>query len=203
MPEKNQEEKLREEIMGDARLKAERIIARAKNEAQKTISAAEAEVAAKRKERLQEANEEADAKCHSILLDIQHESIRHWLLRREQCIEKMFQQALKIASETAGQKHETSLRQLAEEALEAIGPAPMRVRFNSKDASIITEPWLQKIAHGLFGEKADLARFTLDPAEDAPVGIAFETLDGQRTFDNSYAARLMHARDDLRIALGE
>jgi vacuolar-type H+-ATPase subunit E/Vma4 len=202
MPEKNQEEKLREEIMGDARLKAERIIARAKNEAQKTIAAAEAEVASKRRERLQEANEEADSKCQSILLDVQRESTRHWLLRREQCIEEMFQQALKIAAETTGKEHEASLRQLAEEALAAIEPAPMRVRFNAKDSGIITEPWLRKIADALFGENSEKASFILEADENTPTGIILETLDGARTFDNSYAARLQHTRDDLRTALG-
>ena len=41
----------------------------------------------------------------------------------------------------------------------------------------------------------------LEPADDAPAGIAFATLDGARTFDNSYAARLRNMKDTLRIAL--
>ena len=201
MPEKNQEDKLRQEILGDAKLNAERIVARAKNEAQKTIDAAQAEVDQKREERLREANEDIDAKCHSIMLDVQRESTRHWLLQREKCIDDMFQEAVRQASETTGEAHDKSLQQLAEEALSAIGPAPVRVIFNSKDAAIITEAWLHAIASRIFGEKAPQVTFTLEPADDAPAGIAFATLDGARTFDNSYAARLRNMKDTLRIAL--
>lgn len=201
MPDNQQEDKLRQEILGDAKLNAERIVARAKNEAQKTIDAAQAEVNQKRTERLREANEEIDAKCHSIMLDVQRESTRHWLLQREQCIDEMFQKAVRQAAETTGEAHEKSLRQLAEEALAAIGPAPVRVIFNSKDAVIITEAWLNAIASRLFGEKAAKISFALEPGDDAPAGIAFATLDGTRTFDNSYAARLRNLKDTLRIAL--
>ena len=201
MPDNHQEDKLRQEILGDAKLKADRIVARAKNEAQKTIDAAKAEIAQKREDRLREANEDADAKCHSIMLDVQRESTRHWLLKREQCIDDMFQEAVRQAAETTGEAHQKSLLQLAEEALAAIGPAEMRVIFNSKDAAIVTETWLRAIAKRLFGEKASQTQFILEPDDDAPTGIAFATTDGARTFDNSYASRLRQMRDDLRITL--
>ncbi|MBR4220641.1 MAG: V-type ATP synthase subunit E [Victivallales bacterium] len=201
MPDNHQEDKLRQEILGDAKLNAERIVARAKNEAQKTIDAAQAEVDQKRADRLHEANEEADSKCHSILLDVQRESTRHWLLQREQRIDEMFQEAVRQASELTGEEHEKSLLQLAEEAMAAVGPADMRVIFNSKDTAIITEPWLRAIAAKLFGEKAAQVAFTLEPGDNAPAGIAFATTDGARTFDNSYAARLRNMKDTLRIAL--
>lgn len=201
MPDNHQEDKLRQEILGDAKLNAERIVARAKNEAQKTIDTAQAEVDQKRADRLREANEEADSKCHSILLDVQRESTRHWLLQREQCIDEMFQEAVRQASEMTGEEHEKSLLQLAEEAMAAVGPADMRVIFNSKDTAIITEPWLRAIAAKLFGEKAAQVAFTLEPGDNAPAGIAFATTDGARTFDNSYAARLRNMKDTLRIAL--
>ena len=201
MPDNHQEDKLRQDILGDAKLNAERIVARAKNEAQKTIDTAQAEVDQKRADRLREANEEADSKCHSILLDVQRESTRHWLLQREQCIDEMFQEAVRQASEMTGEEHEKSLLLLAEEAMAAVGPADMRVIFNSKDTAIITEPWLRAIAAKLFGEKAAQVAFTLEPGDSAPAGIAFATTDGARTFDNSYAARLRNMKDNLRIAL--
>ena len=155
----------------------------------------------KRERMLREANEEADSKCHSILLDVQRESTRHWLLQREQCIDEMFQEAVRQASEMTGEEHEKSLLLLAEEAMAAVGPADMRVIFNSKDTAIITVPWLRAIAAKLFGEKAAQVAFTLEPGDNAPAGIAFATTDGARTFDNSYAARLRNMKDTLRIAL--
>ena len=201
MPEKLQEEKLRQEILDDARLKAERIVARAKNEAQRNLEAARREVEEKRQERIQEANGDADAKCHSIMLDVQREETRHWLQQRESCIEAMFQQALERAVQTQGTARAESLKQLAEEALAAIGPAPMRVLFNARDAAIVTDSWLASLARRVFGAQADQVSFQLEPGENTPDGIMLVTANGVRTFDNTYANRLNTLKNTLRIAL--
>ena len=198
MTENYQEEKLRQEILGDARTKAERIVARAKNEAAKYISKAQEEAARKREERLAEANREIDAKCKSILLDVERESRRHWLLGREACIDAMFQDALKAACATDGEEHAKSMELLAEEAIRAIGQVPMVVTFPESDCALVTLPWLREIAERLFGDQNN-ASFTLNPKRDAPAGVSFTTDDGKRAFDNTYASRLSKMKDSLRI----
>ncbi len=198
MTENYQEEKLRQEILGDAKTKAERTIARARNEAEKNIAKARDEAAKKREARLVEATHDIEAKCKSILLDVERESRRHWLLGREACIEEMFQAALKAASQTSGEAHAKSMALLAEEAFRAIGPAAMTVTFPSQDSELVTPQWLQAIAEKVFGAGYS-APFTLDPRADALPGICFTTDDGQRTFDNTYASRLAKMKDQLRL----
>ena len=73
MPDNHQEDKLRQEILGDAKLNAERIVARAKNEAQKTIDAEMARLA------------ERDILRHADVAEVNHistenEDVRYKLL---------------------------------------------------------------------------------------------------------------------------
>jgi len=198
MTKNYQEEKLAQEILGDAKTKAERTIARARNEAAKNIDKAKDEAAKKREARLAEATRDIESKCKSILLDVERESRRHWLLKREACIEEMLQTALQTASQTTGDAHAKSMAMLAEEAFKAIGPAAMTVTFPSQDSALVTPQWLQAIAEKVFGAGYS-APFTLDPRPDALPGIIFATDDGQRTFDNTYASRLAKMKDELRL----
>ena len=198
MTENYQEEKLRQEILGDARTKAERTVVRAKNEAAKNISKAQEDAAKKREVRLAEANRDIDSKCKSILLDVERESRRHWLLGREACIDAMLQDALKAACEAEGEEHAKSMELLAEEAIRAIGQTSMTVTFPESDNNLVTLPWLREIAERLFGAQNNVS-FTLNPKRDAPAGVSFISDDGKRAFDNTYASRLSKMKDNLRI----
>lgn len=200
MTDNHQEEKLRQEILGDAKTKAERIIARARNEAEKNISKAKDDAAKKREARLAEAERDIESKCKAILLDVERESRRHWLLGLESRIDEMLQKALQAASQTMGDDHAKSMAMLAEEAIRAIGPAAMTVTFPTQDSALVTPQWLQGIAERVFGAGYS-APFTLDPEPDAQPGIIIATDDGQRTFDNTYASRLAKMKDELRLLM--
>jgi len=202
MTDNYQEEKLRQEILGDAKTKAERTIARARNEAAKNIAKAQEDAAKKRESRLAEAERDIESKCKSLLLDVERESRRHWLLGRESCIDSMFQEALKAAEQTNGEAHAKSMALLAEEAIRAIGPTAMTVSFPVQDCLLVTQQWLLAIADKLFGAGSE-ASFTLAPSQNAPQGISFTTDNGQRMFDNTYASRLAKMKDDLRLLVVE
>jgi len=198
MTETPQEEKLRQEILGDAKTKAERMLARAHNEAEKNISKARDDAAKKREARLADAERDIESKCKAILMDVERESRRHWLLGLEVRIDEMLQMALQAASQTTGELHVKSMTMLAEEALRAIGPAAMTVTFPTQDSTLVTRQWLQAIAEKVFGT-GHSASFTLNPQPEALPGISFITDNGQRTFDNTYASRLDKMRDQLRL----
>ena len=202
MTDNYQEEKLRQEILGDARTKAERTVARARNEAGKNIARAQEDAAKKREARLAEAERDIEDKCNALLLDVERESRRHWLLGREACIDAMLQEALKTAEQTTGEAHAKSMEMLAEEAIRAIGPTAMTVTFPPQDSHLVTPQWLLAIAEKLFGADS-VASFTLAPNQNAPQGISFTTDDGQRTFDNTYASRLAKMKDNLRLLVVE
>ena len=78
-----QEEKLRQEIIGDARTKADRLIKRAKRDAEKRAARARERQDKARQVRVKEAELRAEGRVRAILAGIDHEILTHWLLRRE------------------------------------------------------------------------------------------------------------------------
>jgi len=198
MSDNSQEEKLCQEILGDAKSKAERTIARARVQADKAVKDAEDEALRKRENRLKEAQEDAENKCKAIALEVQRETRRHWLVRRERCLDEMLEEAMRDAEATKGTEHETSMVQLAREALEAIAPGEMRVLFNSADAQLVTSAWLERMADDVFGA-GHKSVFKLEASADAHPGIVLMLTNGQRVFDNTYRSRLEKMKDQLRL----
>ncbi|HPY91436.1 MAG TPA: V-type ATP synthase subunit E family protein, partial [Lentisphaeria bacterium] len=114
-----QEDKLQAEILSDAKTRAERIIARANNDADKALRQAAEEIERNRQERLAEASAEAEMKCRSILVDIQQETRRRWLLASESCLAGFLREALAAVERSDGIDRARSLTLLAREALAA------------------------------------------------------------------------------------
>ena len=199
--ENQQEEKLRQEILGDAKLKAERLVARAQVNADKLVAEARAQGEEKRQQRLAEARELADKQCASILVDVEREARRYRLLGREKCLDALFARALTEAENASGDEHRRSLEALAREAMAAIGPRAMKVIFPQTDSAIVTPEWLSALGRELFGENAPVV--TSEPSSDARAGLLFESLDGARSFDNTYSARLERMHELFRRKLTE
>ena len=82
MPDTNQEEKLRQEILADAKTKADRLLARAKKQADKAVREAEDATATAREARLKEVQEEIAAQSRAVGIDVAREEHRHLLLQR-------------------------------------------------------------------------------------------------------------------------
>ena len=191
----NQEEKLRQEILEDARQKADRLVAKAKVGADRIIAEARAAAEQRRTERLAQAEEEAKRECASILLEVRRETRRHWLLEREKCIDALMAKALAEAEGASEDERRRSFELLAREAIAAMGMKDMRVSFAEADKSLVTRSWLEEIAHSVLD--GNTPAFELAPSRDAKPGLLFESLDGTRTYDNTYASRLDRMRDDL------
>ncbi|HPY89130.1 MAG TPA: V-type ATP synthase subunit E [Lentisphaeria bacterium] len=189
--------KLETEILADARTKAERTIARAQNDAEAMRKKAEALAASKREERLREAELQAEAQARSILVDVQQEARRHWLLAREKCLDELLDQALEQAFLAKGEERAQSLRSLAIEALQALGPMPCLVEIAPADATLVTPAWLQNLAAELFGAEAAID-FTVQVNPDIRGGLQCTTTDHARRFDNTYASRLRWMKTELR-----
>ncbi|MBR6373842.1 MAG: hypothetical protein IKS20_11735 [Victivallales bacterium] len=202
MIEKEQEQRLRDEIIGEAKTKAERLLARARNDASKIVEKAKREAAAKRKERMAEVEKEMAHKCGAIVRGVETELKRHWLAGREERLEAMLATALEKAASTIGEAHKRSMALLANEAILALGPCHVQVYFPEKDAALVTEEWLAAIAKKAFDKETDFA-FQLCPSPDAPAGLRFVTLDGRKEFDNTYASRLEKMKDSIRVMLSD
>ena len=202
MIEREQEQRLRDEIIGDAKAKAERLLARARNDAAKIVDRAKREAEAKRKERMAEVEKDMKQKCGAIVRGVETELKRHWLAGREERLEAMLATALEKAASTTGEAHIRSMTLLAKEAILALGPCHVEVHFPEKDAELVTEEWLAAIASDLFEHDAEYS-FRLRPSAKAPSGLRFITMDGRKEFDNTYASRLEKMKDSIRVLLSE
>ncbi len=200
MVDNNQEQKLRDEILGDARLKAERLVARARNDAARIVEKAKSEASAKRKERLADAEKEMDVKCRSIAMGVETQLRRHFLNGREERLDAMLRRAVQEAASATGDEHVRSMSQLAGEAIGSMGGGDMLVYFPESDAGLVTVSWLESIASEVLGAGASYS-FELHPSEDAPAGIRFVSADGRKEYDNTYESRLQKMKDGIRILL--
>ena len=70
---------------------------------------------------------QAEAQARSILVDVQQEARRHWLLAREKCLDELLDQALEQAFLAKGEERAQSLRKLLEQA-EGLTRSPQFLR---------------------------------------------------------------------------
>ena len=195
----NQEEKLKQEIMSEAKAQAEETAAHAQAEADEIIDRARRDVAKKREAMLAEANAEAERQAQAMFTGIDMEMSRRWLLKREACINDLLQTALAKADKAEGFDRAASLASLAKEALCEIGDRDCMVSFNPADGNIVTTAWLQGLSKDIYPEST--ITYTLKPDTSVDGGIVLETTDGARQVDNSYKTRLLRMKDGLRIVI--
>lgn len=199
----NQEERLRQEILADARKKAERIAAKAAAERDQALQQSQQEREQKRQSRLEEVRQEAARQARSIQNSIGMEVRRRWLNKREEAINEFFQAVLIQAGECTGQRRQDSLCFLAEEALRALSTGAYRVECASADAALVTEKWLFERAIAVLGEKGRGCAFSVCPRQELSGGLSFQSRDGALSFDNTYRNRLNDLREALRRMLAE
>ncbi|MBQ6472878.1 MAG: hypothetical protein IJJ33_12920 [Victivallales bacterium] len=202
MTEQSQEEKLRQAILAEAQGEARRLVDRAKATARRAMEEARKQADAILASRQQEMSQEAEAATRAVDLEIQRRIHRIQIIRREECLDELFKRALEQCAAIGGPEHEQSLRQLAAEALRALGEDEIIVRFPTADSAIVTEGWLQSIAQEALPSGSN-AVFRLQPSDTSAPGLYFETADGTRAFDNTYAARLRYNQEALRLLVTE
>ena len=193
----NQEARLREEILGDARSKAERAWARAKNEADALRRKCKRDISAQRTARLNEVATAAREEGRNQLMQVERQTHALWLKRREDCLEELFAKAVAECARLTGERRERSLAALTEEAMRSLGALPsLCVRFSADAADLLTVQWFRILAEHVFGEAGKAMEFELD-AEGEP-GIVLSTPDGRMCSDNTYRARLRYLKEELR-----
>jgi vacuolar-type H+-ATPase subunit E/Vma4 len=189
-----QEQKLRDEILNDAKRKAERTVSRARREAEKAHEQAADEQRAEREQALARVAERADARCRAILATVSQEVRQRRLRAREDIIERCLDEALALAAGLSGEEAKESLRGLLAEALQALGPGEAVIRLRAEDASLLSAEFLSSLG-------ADPATLTVKADETIGGGVVVESADGRRQFDNTYATRRERLRERLRTLL--
>ena len=87
MTMEGQEKRLEEEILGDARQKADHVVARATADAATAVKRAKVLNERRRNKALAQTREEAERKAENIVSGIWNEQRKMWLIRREQAIQ--------------------------------------------------------------------------------------------------------------------
>ena len=189
-----QEQKLRDEILKDAKRKAERALTRAKRDADKACKQAETAQASEREQALARAGERAATQSRAVLATVAQEIRRRRLLAREEIIERCLDEALTVAESLPAEEYRRSLGELLAEALAALGPGEATIRVRPADLDLLSPPCLTTLGIESAG---------LTVVADAAIvrGVVAESHDGRRQFDNTYATRRKRLRERLRTLL--
>jgi len=195
-----QETRLREAILAEARTAADDILAAVRKEAD-ALKAASAEKRRKSREAaLASVADVAAKKSARIAASTTMDISRQWLERQEACIDEVFQEALAEVESSEGDNRETALEILASEALLAVGDESCRVIVGKKDAALVTPEWIKEVRKTAF-DSSDTATYTVEVDENLGGGLVFITTDGRMTFDNTFARRLERLRSELRLKM--
>lgn len=195
-----QEKRLRDEILADARQRSERVIARAKRDADNARRRAVAANERRRTEVLEETRSESARKKRNLVQSAWGDTRNMWLRRREACIDKLLERVLKrVDGLPAGDADRmASMENLAAEALAALLPVKeLKVFVASADLATVTETWLaDRCPAG-----AAVPSFIVAADDAIRGGIRMESGDGMRSYDNTYEARLERRHSDFRSML--
>ncbi len=195
-----QENRLREAILADARSAAEGIVSKARRSAEK-LKAEAAETNRKAHDAAVEAARDVASKKSGKMAAMTTMDVsRQWLERQEATIDAVLQEALADAEATEGDRREASLQALTREAMTAIGNESCRVRVGKAASSVVTADWLAAQAQEVFGAEAS-ATYAVELDDSLPGGIVFVSEDGRKMFDNTYLRRLERMRSELRLII--
>ncbi|MBQ4479378.1 MAG: V-type ATP synthase subunit E [Victivallales bacterium] len=196
----DQEKRLKEEILGDAREKAERVVARAKTDAATALKRAKTLNERRRTKALEQTRAEAEHHAENILSGIWNEQRKMWLVRREEVIQKFLKGLLDELAACPANSPErvASLSTLASEALAAMPSDELLVAVASADRSTVTPEWLAERLPS--GRNAHFI-VQADPAIGGGMRVA--SADGRFAYDNTFAGRLARLEEGFRRILAD
>ena len=182
------------------------IIAIAQKEAQSLLDEARSKADAIRKKGEARAEAESTAILHAAEQQVPHlieqaaakaqvEAQMLKLQRREEVIARTFtatRQRLSTLPQRAG--YAAIVRRLLDEAIAVLDSDTCIVHTDAQTQALLTDALLAEIER----ERHVTLRLGEPLADDSSAGIVLTTPDGRRRYDNTFAARLARAADDLR-----
>ena len=197
----NEESKLQQEILNDAKRKAERTVKRATRDAEKALEQVKKQEERLRVRRLDEAKAEAETTYRSITATISYEKRRLWLSAREKELQALFDDMLKQLSAGENIDRTRALSELLLESLVAIGRQDTVIHLNPQDRPVFTKDVVEELLTRAFdgAEKVPNVRFVED--DSVTGGLIAFSQDGTKRFDNRYATRMERLCNTLRTLL--
>mgnify|MGYP000847710577 FL=1 len=193
-----------ESILSDADAQASRIIDSAENAAQAAREKARIEGERGRDESLVKARERCAKLRAQELATARIEAKRLLLAAREDVAERVLGQieerleAMRRSPET----YARSLRNLAVEAVAAIGRPEVVLRISQTDAALVSGAFASQVASDGRAAAAGVSSVTLQlDARDWGGGCIAQSPDGRVVYDNTYRTRMQRKRRELRAMI--
>ena len=186
---------LADEILDDARRKADRASKKAERRAKRILRDAQKKADQATAVALAAAEGRAGRQAASILATIEQDIRRDLLDQREAAIATILDAAMQRVASREGTDYPAALTTLAAEAVGAMATDAVVLHLAEADRAIATAEWLdalrQRVGRPVAIEVAD---------EAAPIqgGLIVRSADGRLLYDNSFAARLVRLRPALR-----
>lgn len=193
MAKEDAQAKISEEILTDARTKAERILKAARREVEKMTKTAQDEAGQIEKETVEEADRRADALTRVIRASTEPAMRRIQLDVREKVLLDIISEARKALLNRDSQDYPQMLAALTAEAAELLGGGQLVAHISRQDFDRFGDGLSQRLQARDLG-----ATIEVRSAEDIEWGVIVRTADGTRQVDNTINARLQRIYPVLR-----
>jgi len=198
------EEKIKEEILKDARAKADKILAKAGATEETILAQAKEEAENYYDTAIRDAQTRAEQEKKRIFGNLPLEEQRIARRTRENVIEKAIGQALQIISLGEKFDYPASLKLLIIEGALSLGEDTIDCRIRKEDEQILSETFVKSIQDEIsaHNHKQAKIRIVADP-EQRKSGVILESADGRKVFDNTYPARFKRMKNEIRLKIAE
>ena len=192
------EKVLSDEILRDARKKAEQTLAQAEREAEAILGAAAKDAEATVQKALEAARRRADAAAQATLATVVQETHRNLLEAQEGELAKLFDAARARLADRTAYDYPAILAGLAANAMASICADQVVIELAEADRAIAADSWLGEVRRRV-GRDVSIS---VSP-QAAPIdgGVIVRSADGRLLYDNSFAARLRRLAPVLRREL--
>ncbi len=201
---KDTEKVLSDEILTDARRRAERTVKRAETEGRKLLeqALAEAGAAGDAERREVERRLARDRQVFEASL-LQEERMRR-LAAQGKLIDEAFAEALKRLASREGGNYPKVVRDLAVEAILAMRGDAFVLRLAKTDADALRPGLPGEVAAAVREKSGRAVTVTVSGEAGAfDAGVVVEAADGRQRVDNSFAGRLRRLRGELRFDVAD
>ena len=191
-PEDNLD-RLSKEIFSQAESETNQILVDAKHKAEEIRNRAKQEAAEEKARILDQAKRDAERLRSQALATTQMKARTLQLESREKLLVETFEAARqKLAGVQQRSDYEAIVKRLILEAAEQLGAKQVKLKADKTTAKLITEKMLKEIAAEFKG------KIELSGTLEKGTGIVASTEDGHLTFDNTLETRLAHLETELR-----
>lgn len=188
-------EKLREEILADAGREAEKIVMRAKQDAEALLTNAAAEAERLRQERLNEAGAEAAHQNELILATVPVEIERLRAARIEALLATIYEEAGEQLLVRKGFEYRETVIALSAYAIRRMEGDTFVVKLSDADQAALGDALAEEIA----GRAGRPVKITISNAPDiSEGGVIVEDGEARQVWDNRFLKRLERLWPELR-----